>query len=109
MRLPVNKPASFALVVYAILVTSWPDRLAIAHTPNIDEVWALEEAYWEYVQSGDVDHYLTLWHEDFIGWPCALGQMHPAGKSSIAEWVERIRDEKPRFTFRRSSRLDTLS
>jgi hypothetical protein len=32
-------------------------------------VWKLEETYWQFVKAGDVDHYRTLWHDDFIGWP----------------------------------------
>jgi hypothetical protein len=63
-------------------------------------VWEMEDAYWRYVQGGDVDRYLTLWHEDFIGWPCAFGALHPVGKDSIGSWVERIRDEELKFTYK---------
>ena len=66
---------------------------------SVAQVWSLEEPYWRYVQSGGVERYLTLWHPKFIGWPCALGQAHPATKSSIGDWVRRIRDENARFTY----------
>jgi len=66
----------------------------------VQAVWDMEDAYWRYVQAGDVDRYLTLWHDDFIGWPCAWGALHPVGKASIGSWVERIRDEKLKLTYR---------
>jgi hypothetical protein len=69
-------------------------------SPAVEAVWEMEDTYWRYVQAGDVDRYLTLWHEDFIGWPCAMDAMHPLGKGSIGTWVEEIRDEKVRFTYR---------
>ncbi len=59
-------------------------------------VWALEDAYWKYVQAGDVPSYITLWHDHFMGWPCVTA--HPATKDSIGNWVRRIRDGHIRFT-----------
>ncbi|MCJ7558536.1 MAG: nuclear transport factor 2 family protein [Gammaproteobacteria bacterium] len=58
---------------------------------NIAEVWAREDEYWRYVKAGDVENYVSLWDENFIGWPC--GQDHPMGKASIGDWVQKIRDE----------------
>lgn len=69
-------------------------------SPAVEAVWQMEDAYWRYVAAGDVDRYLTLWHEDFIGWPCAMHAMHPYGKASIGTWVQEIRDEKVNFTYR---------
>ena len=69
-------------------------------SPAVAAVWEMEDAYWRYVQSGDVDNYLTLWHEDFIGWPCAMNALHPVGKESISLWVEDIRVEKVKFGYR---------
>lgn len=39
---------------------------------NRDEkaVWQLEEDYWHFESAGDVDSYVKLWHDDFVGWPC---------------------------------------
>jgi hypothetical protein len=33
-------------------------------------VWQLEEDYWRFVSAGNVDSYVKLWHDDFVGWPC---------------------------------------
>jgi hypothetical protein len=49
------------------------------------------------VEAGDVERYLTLWHDRFVGWPC--GSDHPSGKSTIGDWVKRIRDEKMRYRY----------
>lgn len=61
---------------------------------STSEVWALEEAYWRYVREGDVERYLSLWHEDFIGWPCTADSSHPVRKDAAAAWIQGIRDQK---------------
>jgi ketosteroid isomerase-like protein len=66
---------------------------------NADEqaVWQLEEAYWRYVQAGDVDSYLTLWHPNFVGWPCYSSE--PADVNKIGGWVQEIRDNHWKLTY----------
>lgn len=61
---------------------------------SVAQVWAREDAYWRYVKAGDVENYVTLWHPDFIGWPCE--QPHPLRKDSIGDWVRKVRDQKIR-------------
>jgi hypothetical protein len=63
-----------------------------AESQNVSEVWAREDDYWRFVKAGDVESYVTLWHEKFIGWPC--DEDHPMRKSSIGGWVQQIRDKK---------------
>jgi len=63
-----------------------------AHDDRVEAVWKLEEMYWRYVQSGDVDNYRTLWDEGFRGWPCK--NQHTATKAEIGNWVRDIRDQK---------------
>ena len=65
---------------------------------NISEVWALEEAYWRYVRDADVAGYLSLWHEDFIGWPCAADSFHPVRKDAAGAWIQSIRHQKLRLS-----------
>ena len=38
-----------------------------AESQNVSEVWAREDDYWRFVKAGDVESYVTLWHEKFIG------------------------------------------
>jgi ketosteroid isomerase-like protein len=57
-----------------------------------DEVWEMEEAYWRYVQAGDVESYTDLWHSDFVGWPCGLEQ--PTGKANVGGMVRAVRDQE---------------
>lgn len=63
---------------------------------SVSAVWSLEDDYWRFVKAGDVEKYLTLWHEDFVGWPCHTD--HPVGKSRVGGWVQEIRDRKVAFT-----------
>ena len=66
---------------------------------NRDEtaVWQLEEDYWRYVSHGDVDAYVRLWHEDFVGWPCF--EWNPARKGNIGKWVRDIRDNRWKLSY----------
>lgn len=59
-------------------------------TPDEQAVWQLEKDYWRFVSAGDVDSYVKLWHDDFVGWPCF--EMNPARKGDIGKWVRDIRD-----------------
>jgi Domain of unknown function (DUF4440) len=38
-------------------------------TPKQKEVWDRERAYSGYLQSKDLDGFMSLWHERFVGWP----------------------------------------
>jgi ketosteroid isomerase-like protein len=61
-----------------------------------DDVWKMEEAYWRYVKAGEVDAYISLWHEDFVGWPCST--LQPSRKANIGDWVREIRDKGVKVT-----------
>ena len=65
---------------------------------SISEVWTLEEAYWRYVEQADVERYLSLWHADFIGWPCAASSLHPVRKDAAGTWIRSLRDQKLRLS-----------
>ena len=64
---------------------------ASADSPSVSAVWAREDEYWRDVRTGDVQHYETLWHEQFVGWPC--DEEHPMRKASIGNWVSKVRDQ----------------
>jgi hypothetical protein len=56
-----------------------------------DEVWQRELQYWQYVQHNDKAGYITLWHEDFIGYP---GSDSLVRKNKIADWINDIHNKK---------------
>ena len=70
-----------------------------AHDRTTDEnaVWQLEEDYWRFVSAGDVDSYVKLWHDDFVGWPCF--EWKPARKGDIGKWVRDIRENRWNLTY----------
>jgi hypothetical protein len=84
-----------AVGVVALIGFHWA-MAASAESQAVSEVWAREDDYWRFVKAGDVESYMTLWHEKFIGWPC--DQDHPMRKSSIGGWVREIRDKKIKVT-----------
>jgi hypothetical protein len=67
---------------------------AAAESRSVSDVWALEDDYWRFVREGNVQSYVRLWHEKFIGWPC--DQDHPMQKAWIGGWVQEIRDKRIR-------------
>jgi len=66
----------FLLALCAVGVARQPGASAV------EQVWSGEEAYWRYVQSHDLQHYMTLWSDDFVGWPMVTD--HPIHKTDIA-------------------------
>ncbi|MBP6107097.1 MAG: nuclear transport factor 2 family protein [Steroidobacteraceae bacterium] len=86
-----------ALVALLIVVGSSLTASAADFTPDEQAVWQMEEAYWRYVQAGDVERYVTLWHDRFVGWPCFSAE--PSDKSHIGGWVQEIRDGHLKFTY----------
>jgi ketosteroid isomerase-like protein len=94
----VRRTCLLGAVAACSLLAGMPGRAHDAETSAAREpaaiasVWSLEEAYWRYVKAGDVESYVKLWHDDFIGWPC--GQEHPKRKASIGDWVKEVRDKR---------------
>jgi ketosteroid isomerase-like protein len=83
-------------VCFAIAATGLAGAVAASErTADEQAVWKLEEDYWWYVQAGDVESYVELWHEDFVGWPCHTKT--PSDKSGIGSWVTDIRDNQWKF------------
>jgi ketosteroid isomerase-like protein len=85
-----------AMALLWVAFLPWP-AAAADWTPDEQAVWQLEEDYWRYVSTGDVDAYVQLWHEDFIGWPCF--ELEPKGKADIGSWVREIRDKQWKLTY----------
>jgi ketosteroid isomerase-like protein len=73
---------------------STKSKLPISSTGKAElenEVWQMEESYWEYVQNIDTVTYKTLWHDDFIGYP-SFGD-GVSNKSKIAIWIPELHQD----------------
>jgi ketosteroid isomerase-like protein len=92
--LPAMRNAACALLIGICFSPTAP---ALDFTPDEQAVWQMEEQYWRDVQAGDVESYLTLWHENFVGWPCFAWE--PSDKSNIGGWVRDIRDNHWKLTY----------
>ena len=80
-----------------VMIVAATSALAIDLDDEQAAVWKMEETYWRYVSSGDVEAYVSLWHDDFVGWPCF--SWTPTGKANIGSWVEEIRDNNWTLTY----------
>jgi ketosteroid isomerase-like protein len=62
-------------------------------SPEQEQVWRMEERYWQVVEARDGEGYIALWDEDFVGWPdnCAA----PIRKGAIrSDTFATLRDMK---------------
>ena len=76
------KPSAILLLATLLVI---PAVRAAAPADREREVWAMEQAYWRYVQANDLDGYRTLWNKDFLGWP--LSSPEPVRKDHITGWI----------------------
>jgi ketosteroid isomerase-like protein len=51
------------------------------------EVWQMEETVWRDIKTANEQHYLSLWHDNFLGWP--YYELAPVGKTALAQDVHR--------------------
>jgi ketosteroid isomerase-like protein len=63
-----------------------------------DELWNHEIAYWRYAEAADLNNFMSLWHEDGIGWP--NNQPAPVNKQDARNHVAGAYD---------TLRLDSIS
>src|SRR5260370_14123845 len=66
-----------------LLLMAAPRIFAQEMTPAQKEVWQMEEAYWNDVKASNSDHYATLSHYSFLGWP--RDRDRPLGKKDLTE------------------------
>ena len=57
-----------------------------------EELWALEKAYWHYVQTDDLNSYRLLWHANFLGWPYMSPK--PVRKDQITDWISGFKENR---------------
>ena len=57
------------------------------------EVWQMEEKYLKAALTNDFDLWMTLWHEDFVGWPAQ--NKEPITKATLRAAEEQFRQPHP--------------
>ena len=70
------------LLVTILLATA---LFASDQSTDEEKVWSLEQDYWRFVQTNDLDHYRGLWHPQFLGWPTMSPE--PVRKEHITDWI----------------------
>jgi len=64
-----------------------------------NEVWKMEEQYWDYIEKIDIVTYKKPWHNDFIGYPNFGDGV--ANKSGIAIWIPELhQDSSSKFSYK---------
>ncbi len=84
----------FSAVLSLVLLSSVLS--AEARTADEQKVWSLENAYWKYVQSNDLNGYRALWHSAFLGWP--MSSDAPVRTDHIIDWIGRHTDKHEQLT-----------
>lgn len=92
----------FKEIILALIVF-WLGLIANLHALNQEwtkpelEVWKIEAKYWECWIKGDIEGYMRLIHENFIGWPSSSTM--PSDKKAAKEFVERLLSQTKLFAF----------
>jgi len=73
----------YCFVLAVVCVRSASAQMQMS--PVQKEVWAGEEAYCHYRVAGDLEGFMSLWDESFIGWP--LRSMSPGTKATIKKLI----------------------
>ncbi len=77
------------LLVFTALVL-WTNLSAQSPEKAKEEVWQREQQYWKYVLQNDKANYLTLWDDNFIGYPDSDSLTR---KDKIADWIGDLQDK----------------
>jgi len=80
--------AGFAFVVRAATSANedQPTNPTAADQKSAEaEIWALEQAYWEFNRDANHDGIISSWHDKFLGWP--QGEPRPIDKQDGARFV----------------------
>lgn len=64
---------------------SSPGTIQSPTSQSEQSLWNLEHDYWRYVQNNDLTAYLSLWNQDFLGWPSVSPA--PLRKDHITDWI----------------------
>lgn len=71
-----------------------------------DTVWHFEEQYWKYVKDQDLKSYVTLWDDQFIGYP---SNNKIAGKDHITDWItDMFKDKNRHFAYQLGRRVENV-
>ena len=78
------------LIIFLIIsIPLLTDQDVIAQiTPDEKLVWQLENSYYQYAKENNTAAYLSLFHEDVIGWPASNPE--PKGKDQVSQWISLI-------------------
>ncbi len=70
-----------------------------------DEVWQLEENYWKYVKEKDFKSYLTLWDENFLGYP---SNNKVGDKAHIIDWMVEMYKQPGVFNYTLTRKVENV-
>jgi hypothetical protein len=76
---------TMALFFLAIFLISPANRTTAQPSPDQQTLWSLEHDYFGYVESNNLTAYLSLWHNNFLGWPSVSPA--PVRKDHITDWI----------------------
>lgn len=109
-KMKLSKSIAIGLISVLVLVTVTGCQETIKDSQNAEtalppltqenienQVWQMEEKYWEYVENIDTTAYKKLWHDDFMGYP-SFGD-GVSNKSKIAVWIPELHQDST-LTFR---------
>jgi ketosteroid isomerase-like protein len=66
----------------------------------------LEEDYWKYVKTNDLNAYIRLWDEKFIGYP---SNNNITAKDHITDWItDMYKDQSRKFSYELTRKVENV-
>ena len=62
--------------------------------PEEQAVWELEESYYQFAKNNDPVSYISLFHENIIGWPTM--DSLPKGRDRVSQWIGAVHSDSSR-------------
>jgi len=84
-QLELLRPMLRHLFIFGCVLIATQHILPSEISADEQALWALERAYWQYVEKNDLAAYSNLWHKTFLGWPSVSSA--PVRKDHITDWI----------------------
>jgi ketosteroid isomerase-like protein len=94
------KPSKQIVFISIVIGLGLINNLGAARQEYLDtekKVWQLEERYWECWINEDLEGYMSLLHEGFLGWPSSLEL--PSDKKAARGFVQNFWAQAKLFAF----------
>ena len=86
-RMNFKKMMRLILLLGTLIILHAGSLFGADWSKDQQQIWKMEEKYWHYLKSADIEGYKNLLHEDALPWPG--GSYLPTNKAQTIAYIER--------------------